>query len=95
MLHTGDKRLKLEICSGQKLKAGDIKSGKRKHVSSGLETKLDEMRKELSSIHGGIFPHSVLSSQQISILSEQKPSSMEQANLCYLKTVIVLSTRLS
>lgn len=74
----GDKRFKVEICSGQKCKAGDIKSGKRKHVPSGLEPKLDELRKELSSIHGGIFPHSVLSSQQISVLSEQRPSSMEQ-----------------
>lgn len=91
----GDKRFKVEICSGQKCKAGDIKSGKRKHVPSGLEPKLDELRKELSSIHGGIFPHSVLSSQQISVLSEQRPSSMEQANLCYLETVIVLPNRLS
>uniref|UniRef100_A0A5B6YTR0 ATP-dependent DNA helicase n=2 Tax=Davidia involucrata TaxID=16924 RepID=A0A5B6YTR0_DAVIN len=74
----GKKIVKLEISSGQKNKAGIMKSSKRSITSSGLEFKLDELRKELSSIHGGIFPHSVLSTQQISMLSAQKPKSMEQ-----------------
>ncbi|KAA8528189.1 hypothetical protein F0562_035560 [Nyssa sinensis] len=74
----GKKIVKLEISSRQKSKAGIMKSTKRSTTSSGLELKLDELRKELSSIHGGIFPHSVLSTQQISMLSAQKPKSMEQ-----------------
>lgn len=57
-----------------------MKSVKRSLQYSGLELKLDELRKELSSIHGGIFPHSILSSQQISALSDQKPNSMEEAS---------------
>lgn len=54
-----------------------MKSVKRSCASSGLELKLDELRKELSSVHGGIFPHSVLSTQQINMISAQKPNSME------------------
>lgn len=51
-------------------------------VTSGLEFKLDELRKELASSHNGeIFPHSVLSGQQISIISTKKPSSTEEACL--------------
>ena len=72
--------MKLEIYSEQRTKAG-VRSAKRSHGSSGLELKLDELRKELSSIHGGILPHSILSTQQISLLSSQKPSSLEQASL--------------
>lgn len=80
--------MKLEIYSEQRTKAG-VRSAKRGLGSFGLELKLDELRKELSSIHGGILPHSVLSTQQISLLSSQKPNSLEQASLlevvlCYL-----------
>ncbi|KAK6137198.1 hypothetical protein DH2020_029063 [Rehmannia glutinosa] len=46
--------------------------------SSALEYKLDELRKELASLDGGIFPHSVLSTQQIGTLSANKPKSMEE-----------------
>ncbi|XP_072955690.1 ATP-dependent DNA helicase Q-like 2 isoform X2 [Typha angustifolia] len=53
------------------------KIAKRSHQSA-LETKLDELRKELSSSHGGIFPHAVLSMQQISMLGTQKPTSIEE-----------------
>ncbi|KAK2976017.1 hypothetical protein RJ640_015694 [Escallonia rubra] len=73
----GKKIVKLEVPSGQKTNSGIVKSSKRRR-SSGLEFKLDELRKELSSVNGGIFPHSVLSTQQISMLSSQKPNSREQ-----------------
>ncbi|KAL2348794.1 hypothetical protein Fmac_002794 [Flemingia macrophylla] len=73
----GKKSVKLEIYNEQRTKAG-VRSVKRSLGSSGLELKLDELRKELSSAHGGILPHSVLSTEQISILSSQKPNSQEQ-----------------
>ncbi|GAB2272951.1 Werner syndrome ATP-dependent helicase [Dionaea muscipula] len=75
----GKKIVMLEICSGQNDRAGNIKSAKRRITSSSkLEIRLDELRKELASIHGGIFPHSVLSTQQISMLADQKPDTIEQ-----------------
>ncbi|RZC73937.1 hypothetical protein C5167_049418, partial [Papaver somniferum] len=77
-VHTGRKTVKLEICSGIKGNTGNKKGTKRTVSLSGLEVKLDELRRELSSVHGGIFPHSVLSTQQISMLSSQKPTSNEQ-----------------
>ncbi|XP_028795867.1 mediator of RNA polymerase II transcription subunit 34 isoform X1 [Neltuma alba] len=73
----GKKTVKIEIPNDQRTKAG-VRSVKRSLGSSGLEVKLDELRKELSSIHGGILPHSVLSTQQISLISSQKPNSLEQ-----------------
>ena len=79
-LHAGKKIVKLEISTQVKTKTGNMKSSKRSLISSGLELKLDELRKELSSTHGGIFPHSVLSTQQISILSAQKPASIHEAS---------------
>ncbi|KAF9623661.1 hypothetical protein IFM89_003693 [Coptis chinensis] len=72
------KMVKLEICSGEKSKTGNRKAAKHTSSLSGLEFKLDELRNDLSSIHGGIFPHAVLSTQQISMLSSQKPTSIEQ-----------------
>ncbi|KAL5099817.1 hypothetical protein RYX36_004144 [Vicia faba] len=72
----GKKTVKLEVSTEQKTKASERL--KRCLGSSGLELKLDELRKELSSIHGGILPHSVLSTQQISLLCSQKPNSLEQ-----------------
>ncbi|XP_020236207.1 mediator of RNA polymerase II transcription subunit 34 [Cajanus cajan] len=73
----GKKSVKLEIYTEQRTKAG-VRSVKRSLGSSGLELKLDELRKELSSAHGGILPHSVLSTEQINLLSSQKPNSLEQ-----------------
>ncbi|RDX82858.1 Mediator of RNA polymerase II transcription subunit 34, partial [Mucuna pruriens] len=75
----GKKCVKLEIYTEQRTKAG-VRSVKRGLGSSGLELKLDGLRKELSSAHGGILPHSVLSTEQISLLSSQKPNSLEQAS---------------
>nr|XP_011465145.1 PREDICTED: mediator of RNA polymerase II transcription subunit 34 isoform X2 [Fragaria vesca subsp. vesca] len=75
----GRSSVKLEMSTGQKKVAG-VRSVKRSRASSCLEQKLDELRKELSSDHGGIFPHSVLSTQQISMIDDQKPNSMEQVS---------------
>ncbi|XP_039690404.1 ATP-dependent DNA helicase Q-like 2 isoform X2 [Medicago truncatula] len=72
----GKKTVKLEISTEEKTKASARL--KRSLGSSGLELKLDELRKELSSNHGGILPHSVLSTQQISLLCSQKPNSLEE-----------------
>ncbi|XP_031393107.1 mediator of RNA polymerase II transcription subunit 34 isoform X2 [Punica granatum] len=74
----GKRAVKLEILSKQKNVVGNNKSAKRSLTTSGLEFKLDELRKELSSIDGGIFPHSVLSTQQISMISAKRPSSLEE-----------------
>ncbi|KOM45436.1 hypothetical protein LR48_Vigan06g074200 [Vigna angularis] len=71
----GKKTVTLEIYTEQN--AG-VRSVKRRCLgSSGLELKLDELRKELSYA-GGILPHSVLSMEQIRLLSSQKPNSLEQ-----------------
>ncbi|KAL7159725.1 hypothetical protein ABFS83_01G046900 [Erythranthe nasuta] len=76
VLH-GKKTVKLEVNCGQKNSATNSKTNKR-GKSSGLEYKLDELRKERASLDGGIFPHSVLSTQQITMLSAEKPKSMEE-----------------
>ncbi|XP_023511412.1 mediator of RNA polymerase II transcription subunit 34 isoform X1 [Cucurbita pepo subsp. pepo] len=72
----GKKVVKLEISGKQKITG--VKSRRKSVASSGLEYKLDELRKELASIDGDIFPHSVLSTQQIGVLSAQKPTSLDQ-----------------
>ncbi|KAL3361569.1 hypothetical protein AABB24_014436 [Solanum stoloniferum] len=73
----GNKIIKVEMSTRQSRTSSSMKSSKRER-STGLDDKLDELRKELASIHGGIFPHSVLSTQQISTLSGQKPKSIEE-----------------
>ncbi|KAJ8774262.1 hypothetical protein K2173_009693 [Erythroxylum novogranatense] len=74
----GKKIVKIEISRKQKNGYGNTRSAKRNLTLSGLEFKLDELRKELSSGQGGLFPHSILSSQQMSMISSQKPNSMEE-----------------
>ncbi|KAF6146212.1 hypothetical protein GIB67_011684 [Kingdonia uniflora] len=74
----GKRTVKLEISNGQQSNSGSRKTAKRSLSLSGLEIKLDELRKELSAIHGGIFPHAVFSTQQISLLGSQKPTSIDQ-----------------
>ncbi|XP_021725557.1 mediator of RNA polymerase II transcription subunit 34-like [Chenopodium quinoa] len=74
----GMKTVKLQIYCVKEIKAGVVKSAKRKSASSNLEFRLDELRKELASLHGGIFPHSILSTQQINVLAAEKPDSIEQ-----------------
>lgn len=76
VLH-GKKSITLEVTSGQRSGNGIANSAKRKR-DSGLESQLDNLRKELSSMDGGIFPHSILSTQQISMLCSQKPETTEQ-----------------
>ncbi|XP_050233938.1 ATP-dependent DNA helicase Q-like 2 [Mercurialis annua] len=73
----GKKSVKLEIFTKQS-KDGKMNKAKRSLTSSGLELRLDKLRKELSSGHDRILPHSVLSRQQISMISELKPSSSEE-----------------
>lgn len=81
VLCAGKKTVTLEIYTEQN--AG-VRSVKRRCLgSSGLELKLDELRKELSYA-GGIVPHSVLSMEQIRLLSSQKPNSLEQASFKYV-----------
>ncbi|KAK1367675.1 ATP-dependent DNA helicase [Heracleum sosnowskyi] len=72
----GKKIVKI-VSSVQKNSKELVKASKRNR-SSELELKLDEFRKELSAIHGGIFPHSVLSTQQICRLSSHKPATMKE-----------------
>ncbi|KAJ9537359.1 hypothetical protein OSB04_030092 [Centaurea solstitialis] len=74
------KFIKLEVTSGERSSSGITKSSKRSRYS-GLEVKLDNLRKDLSSVHGGIFPHSILSTQQISSLCSQKPETTEQLEM--------------
>ncbi|XP_065002803.1 ATP-dependent DNA helicase Q-like 2 isoform X2 [Musa acuminata AAA Group] len=70
----GKKSVMLEICT-RRHEDGMPKSAKRGRMSE-LEIKLDELRKELSSSNEGMLPHAILSTQQISILSTQKPTSI-------------------
>ncbi|KAK8949543.1 Mediator of RNA polymerase II transcription subunit 34 [Platanthera zijinensis] len=75
----GNKPVRLEICTGQR-QNDDVseKDCKLDRSSSVLEAKLDKLRKEISSSDGGIFPHAVLSTQHISLLSIHKPTSISQ-----------------
>ncbi|KAH1105660.1 hypothetical protein J1N35_009428 [Gossypium stocksii] len=73
----GKKIIKMDVTSALKDVDGYRKSSKH-GVTSGLEFKLDELRKELASHDKGIFPHSVLSGQQISSISAHLPNSIEE-----------------
>ncbi|CAD6212279.1 unnamed protein product [Miscanthus lutarioriparius] len=77
----GNRPVKLEIAvlsSQARAGGGDTSKGTKRSRMSDLEAKLDELRRELSSSSTGgisIFPHAVLSTQQISLLSCQKPTT--------------------
>lgn len=71
----GRTQVKLEICIGEQ---SEIPKASKRTRMSVLESKLDDLRKELSSTHGGIYPHAVLSTQHISMLSKEKPTSMTE-----------------
>lgn len=73
----GKKIIKMDVTSTSKDVDGYRKSSKH-GVTLGLEFKLDKLRKELASHDKGIFPHSVLSSQQISSISAHLPNSIEE-----------------
>ena len=70
-----------------------MKASKRNR-SSELELKLDELRKELSAVQGGIFPHSVLSTQQIRRLSSQRPITMKEVTALIPTSFYVYNTLL-
>ncbi|XP_012476949.1 ATP-dependent DNA helicase Q-like 2 [Gossypium raimondii] len=73
----GKKIIKMDVTSTSKDVDGYRKSSKH-GVTLGLEFKLDKLRKELASHDKGIFPHSVLSGQQISSISAHLPNSIEE-----------------
>eukprot|EP00252_Welwitschia_mirabilis_P014407 TRINITY_DN3165_c0_g1_i1.p1 TRINITY_DN3165_c0_g1~~TRINITY_DN3165_c0_g1_i1.p1 ORF type:complete len:752 (-),score=164.35 TRINITY_DN3165_c0_g1_i1:322-2577(-) len=76
----GQKVVKLEItkgtCNTRSLKKGAFFG--RTDVNSGLPLLLEELRRELSQKHGGIFPYAVMSSQHISTLCHEKPTTLEE-----------------
>ncbi|KAF5740171.1 mediator of RNA polymerase II transcription subunit 34 isoform X1 [Tripterygium wilfordii] len=74
----GKKIIKQEVSSRLNTGTEKRKSVKRSLTSSHLEFKLDNLRKELASVHGGILPHSILSAQQIRTISAQKPHPIEE-----------------
>jgi len=73
--------VKLEIAvesSQDRGGGGRLSKGAKRSWMSDLEAKLDELCRELSSSSNGgisVFPHAVLSSEQISLLSCQKPTT--------------------
>ncbi|KAL0854615.1 hypothetical protein Bca101_059767 [Brassica carinata] len=69
----GRKTIKTETSSRQ-----INKKSKRSSSFTGLESKLDELRKEISAVHGSMLPHTVLSTQQIGLISSQKPDSLQE-----------------
>ncbi|KAG2559496.1 hypothetical protein PVAP13_8NG299200 [Panicum virgatum] len=78
----GNRPVKLEIAvesSQDRGGGGRLSKGAKRSWMSDLEAKLDELRRELSSSSSNrgisIFPHAVLSSEQISLLSCQKPTT--------------------
>lgn len=71
----------LEVSSGQRSSGIGIAKSSKRGRNSGLESELDNLRKELASMDGGIFPHSILSTQQIGMLCSQKPETTEQVNI--------------
>ena len=71
---------------------GRFKSTKRNQMSN-LEAKLDELRRTISSGNGGIFPHAVLSTQQISLLNSHKPTTIAEVSFgltCFLLLQVYL-----
>ncbi|TVU23289.1 hypothetical protein EJB05_25644 [Eragrostis curvula] len=74
----GNRGVKLEIAVASQ--DGGVRSkGTKRGRMSDLEAKLDELRRELSSTSNGVmFPHAVLSAQQISLLSCQKPTTLAE-----------------
>lgn len=79
--NAGKRPVKLEITvedSHARAGGGGLSKGTKRSRMSDLEAKLDVLRRELSlSITGAIsiFPHAVLSTQQISLLCCQKPTT--------------------
>ncbi|KAI4365261.1 hypothetical protein MLD38_021260 [Melastoma candidum] len=74
----GKMNIRLEILKKQKPVTGGNKSTKHSFMDSGLEFELDELRKQLSSENGGIFPHSIWTTQQITAICAKKPCDMKE-----------------
>jgi ATP-dependent DNA helicase Q1 len=74
--------VQLEIIKGVHSVKKGAKAARNKsseeEMKSGMGRMLDELRFKLATDHGGIFPHSVLSSQHITALCSSKPVSLEQ-----------------
>uniref|UniRef100_A0A0E0EBZ6 DNA 3'-5' helicase n=1 Tax=Oryza meridionalis TaxID=40149 RepID=A0A0E0EBZ6_9ORYZ len=73
----GNRPVKLSVAFHSQDKGSGSKRTKRNQMSN-LEAKLDDLRRELSSSNGGVFPHAVLSAQQISLLNRQKPTTVAE-----------------
>lgn len=73
----GNRQVKLTSAIQSQDSDGRVKSTKRNQMSS-LEAKLDDLRRTISSANGGIFPHAVLSTQQISLLNIHKPTTIAE-----------------
>jgi len=73
----GNRPVKLTTAIHSQDSDGRVKSAKRNQMSS-LEAKLDDLRRTISSANGGIFPHAVLSTQQISLLNIHKPTTISE-----------------
>ncbi|XP_047091349.1 ATP-dependent DNA helicase Q-like 2 [Lolium rigidum] len=73
----GNRQVKLTSAIQSQDSDGRVKSAKRNQMSS-LEAKLDDLRRTISSANGGIFPHAVLSTQQISLLNIHKPTTIAE-----------------
>eukprot|EP00249_Psilotum_nudum_P010076 c22317_g1_i1 orf=257-2596(+) len=78
----GQRKIVLEVPQGIKTKKQVGKpwtgAGLNKVMQSGLVSTLDALCQRLAQTHGGIFPYAVLSAQQITQLSAQKPLSLLQ-----------------
>jgi len=78
----GNRKVQLEIIKGVHSVKKGAKAARNKsseeEMKSGMGRMLDELRFKLATDHGGIFPHSVLSSQHITALCSSKPVSLEQ-----------------
>jgi hypothetical protein len=73
--------VKLEIAVASQDRGVRSKGAKRGRMID-LEAKLDELRRDLSSMaNEAIFPHAVLSAQQISLLSCQKPTTPAEVRI--------------
>uniref|UniRef100_A0A0D9WBP0 ATP-dependent DNA helicase n=1 Tax=Leersia perrieri TaxID=77586 RepID=A0A0D9WBP0_9ORYZ len=73
----GSRPVKLSIAFNSQDRGSGSKRSKHNQMNS-LEAKLDDLRRQLSSNNGAIFPHAVLSTQQISLLNRQKPTTVAE-----------------
>lgn len=76
----GKMKIKLEIMKKRKPGVCGKKSTKRSFMESSLEFELDKLRQQLSSAHGGIFPHSILTTQQINAICAKRPRDAKEVS---------------